>query len=181
AMTVLDEARTRAAQVGAFEVELRAYFNLTLGEFEYGRIVVAAEHARHGLERARAEGLVWATYGRELAWIAIQVLYAHGAWDEVAELASPPGEQAPDWLSLVIEASAGLRAASRGQWERAEMRVESEVLRRHDGEPVKVLAYAVAEAGTWQYLKRDPVALLEELIAELRASEWGVPMSLLRI
>src|SRR5699024_5685299 len=86
AMTVLDEARTRAAQVGAFEVELRAYFNLTVGEFEYGRIVVAAEHARHGLERARAEGLVWATYGRELAWIAIQVLYAAGAWDEVAEL-----------------------------------------------------------------------------------------------
>ena len=181
AMAVLDQARTRAAAVGAFEVELRAYFNVTIGEFEAGRVTEAAEHVRRGLERAREEGLVWAIYGRELAWIAVQVLYAQGSWDEVAELASPPGEQAPDWLSIVLHASAAMLAASRGQWERAQLRLDSEVLRRHDGEPVKVLAYAIAEVATWQHRGRDATDQLEQMVAEVRASEETVPMSLLRI
>ncbi|WP_168211632.1 helix-turn-helix transcriptional regulator [Ruania zhangjianzhongii] len=181
AIEVLDCARARAQETGAFEVELRAYFNLTIGEFEAGRVSVAAEHVRRGLQRAREEGLVWATYGRELAWMAVQVLYAQGSWDEVAELASPPGEQAPDWLSIVLHASAAMLAASRGQWEQVEMRLRSDVLRRHDGEPAKVLAYAIAEVGTWQHRGRETTDQLERMIAEVRASEDSVPMSLLRI
>ena len=181
AMEVLDRARARAQESGAFEVELRAYFNLTIGEFEAGRVAVAAEHVRRGLQRAREEGLVWATYGRELAWMAVQVLYAEGSWDEVAELASPAGEQAPDWLSIVLHASAAMLAASRGQWEQAETRLRSDVLRRHDGEPAKVLAYAIAEVGMWQHRGRETTDQLERMIAEVRASESSVPMSLLRI
>ncbi|HLR28798.1 MAG TPA: LuxR C-terminal-related transcriptional regulator, partial [Ruania sp.] len=181
AMTVLDEARTRAAQVGAFEVELRAYFNLTVGEFEYGRIVVAAEHARHGLERARAEGLVWATYGRELAWIAIQVLYAAGAWDEVAELTSPPGERAPDWLSTVIAEFAALLAASRGDWDEAEEQLRSDADRSHAGEPMKILAYAIAEIGLGVHNEESVVSRLTQGITEIRANEDEPPLSLLRI
>ena len=181
AMELLDRARARARESGAFEVELRAYFNLTIGEFEAGRVTVAAEHVRRGLQRAREEGLVWATYGRELAWMAVQVLYAEGSWDEMAELASPPGEQAPDWLSIVLDASAAMLAASRGQWNQAELRLHSDVLERHDGEPAKVLAYAIAEAGTWQQRGRETTDRLERMIAEVRAREGGVPMSLLRI
>lgn len=181
AMDVLDQARARAAEVSAFEVELRAYFNLTIGEFEHGQIAVAAEHVRRGLQRARDEGLVWATYGRELAWMAVQVLFAEGSWDEVAELASPPGEQAPDWLSIVLDASAAMLAASRGQWEQAEARLRPDVRRGHGGEPAKVLGYAIAEVGTWQHRGRETTDQLERMIVEVRRSESGVPMSLLRI
>lgn len=181
AMTILDEAHSRAAQVGAFEVELRAYFNLTVGEFEYGRIVVAAEHARRGLERAREEGLMWATYGRELAWIAIQVLYAAGAWDEVAELTSPPGERAPDWLSTVIAEFAALLAASRGDWDEAEEQLRSDADRSHAAEPMKILAYAIAEIGLGVHNEESVVSRLTQGIAEIRANEEVPPLSLLRI
>lgn len=181
AMELLDRARARALESGAFEVELRAYFNLTIGEFEAGHVAVAASHVRRGLQRAREEGLVWATYGRELAWMAVQVLYAEGSWDEMGQLASPPGEQAPDWLSIVLHASAAMLAASRGQWEQAEMRLRSHQLHHHDGEPAKVLAYAIAEVGTWQHRGRETTDQLERMIAEVRAGESSVPMSLLRI
>lgn len=181
AMSVLDQARERAAQVGAFEVELRAYFNLAVGEFEYGRVVVAAEHARQGLARARHEGLMWATYGRELAWIAIQVLYAAGAWDEVAELTSPPGERAPDWLSTVISEFAALLAASRGNWDEAEDQLRSDADRSHDGEPMKILAYAIAEIGLGVHNEESVVSRLTQGITEIRAHETEPPLSLLRI
>ena len=181
AMEVLDQARSRAAEVGAFEVELRAYFNLVIGEFEAGQVAAAADHVREGLRRAREEGLVWATYGRELAWMAVQVLFAEGAWDEVAELTSPPGEQAPDWLSAVVAGFAALLAACRGEWEGAEACLRSESLSRHDGEPAKVLAYAVAELGTWRHRDREVIEQLETMIAEVHAGESAVSPALMRL
>lgn len=181
AMTVLDRARARARQAGAFEVELRAYFNLTIAEFEAGRVSIAAGHVRRGLQRARDEGLVWATYGRELAWMAVQVLFAEGAWDEVAELTSRPGEQAPDWLSVVMDASAAMLAASRGRWADAEARLASDVVRSHEGEPAKILAYAIAELGTWQHRTEYVTEQLDRMIDEVRASEDEISLSLLRL
>ncbi len=181
AMEVLDRARSRAAELGAFEVELRAYFNLAIGEFEAGHVAVAAEHVRQGLHRAREEGLVWATYGRELAWMAVQVLFAAGAWDEVAELTSPPGERAPDWLSVVIAAFAALLAACRGSWEESEAQLRTEVPRDHESEPATVLAFPIAELGMWTHRDQEVMDRLEQIITDLRSSEQKAPLSLLRL
>src|SRR5699024_12250894 len=117
------------------------------GECSYGSCVVDAEAARERLERSRAEAVVWAAYGRELAWLAIHVLYAAGAWDEVAELTSPPGERAPGSLSTVIAEFAALLAASRGDWDEAEEQLRSDADRSHAGEPMKILASAIADIG----------------------------------
>ncbi|WP_159620967.1 helix-turn-helix transcriptional regulator [Ruania rhizosphaerae] len=190
AMAVLDQARARAAQVRAYEVELRAHFNLTVGEFERGNLALAVEHARRGLGRARQEGLVWATYGRELVWLAIQVFYAAGAWDEAEELASPPGEQAPDWLSAVIGCSAALLAAGRGRWEEADARLaRARTCGISDEEVLKIAAYATAELGLWRHRPHEVVAELESLVERSLAEHavsaatghHGPPLHLLRI
>ncbi|UFU07067.1 helix-turn-helix transcriptional regulator [Ruania halotolerans] len=182
AMAVLDQARIRAAEVGAFEVELRAHFNLTVGEFERGNVALAAEHARRGLARAREEGLVWATYGRELVWLAIQVLYSAGDWDEAERLASPPGEQAPDWLTGVITCSAALLAASRGRGEEADRYLEAaDVLTTVEDEQLKIAAYASAERGLWQQRANEVVAVLQRTVDRVLATENRPPLHLLRI
>ncbi|WP_175477187.1 helix-turn-helix transcriptional regulator [Ruania alba] len=183
AMAVLDQARLRAAEVGAFEVELRAHFNLTVGEFERGHVALAAEHARRGLARAREEGLVWATYGRELVWLAIQVLYAAGAWDEVERLASPPGERAPDWLTRVIACQAALLAASRGRWEEADRHLEIADVHTAgtEDEQLKIAAYASAERGLWQQRAEDVVRTLRAIVNRVLAASGPPPLHLLRI
>ncbi|MBZ2198133.1 AAA family ATPase [Ruania sp. N2-46] len=166
ALTTLEEARMRAAEVGAFEVELRAVFNLTVGQFELGELEAAATQLDRGLARAAETGLTWATYGRELAWIAVHVNYARGAWDLVEQLASPPGEQAPDWISGVLAASAALLAASRGEWEKVEAaldRVDTWVLA--DDEPLKIALFARAERDLWQHRPAEVSAPVAAAIA----------------
>ncbi|TDE91636.1 helix-turn-helix transcriptional regulator [Occultella glacieicola] len=181
ALATLEEARRRAADVGAFEVELRAIFNLTVGEFELGDLEAAAAHLDRGLARAAETGLTWATYGRELAWIAVHVNYARGAWDLVEQLASPPGEQAPDWISGVLAASAALLAASRGEWEQVEAalnRVETWVL--SDDEPLKISLFARAERDLWQHRPAEVTAPVQAAIAGNTRNAMGTTADLER-
>src|SRR5699024_10132355 len=63
----------------------------------------------------------------------------------------------------------------------AEACLRSESLHRHDGEPAKVLAYAVAELGTWRYREREVIERLETMITEVHAGESGVSAALMRL
>src|ERR687896_1785607 len=84
-LACLEEARRRAAELGAAKDEARACVNLSDLLDDLGRSEEAVAVASQGIEVAAAAGLR-RTFGAFLAGNAAAALYHLGRWDETVEL-----------------------------------------------------------------------------------------------
>lgn len=170
-MAQLRSALDVAERAGARVEMLRVWFNLAITELEAGNLEAATTYLREGLDYAERAGLTWAMYGRELVSLAVSAHYMRGAWDEVAQLSAPTGEQHSDWVTAVLAATAALVHAGRGQWE--EMAAALGSIGDHargEGKPGITSALARAEHDAWRQDPAGAVRHLAEALQVLRAS-----------
>lgn len=176
---LLKKAIERAAAAGAFDVELRARFNLSTNNYDLGRLDVAAASTNEGVRRAGDLGLAWSRYGRALRWMQVMAHYARGAWDTAAEASQPSGtEHVSDTVSALIVASGALIKIGRGEFDQAERmlaRVRSEWAR--DDQIAQLAAVAGAEMACWQGRPESASQLIDEALDAIRkvsGEKWSL-------
>ena len=116
AMERLHEARQKAADGGADDTELRAYFNLAVLSYDDGRIAEAAEITEQGLSVAARHGRRWSGYGRELTWLQGTIDLARGAFTEVMARSTAALESVPSGERPLVLATRVLAASWLGDW-----------------------------------------------------------------
>ncbi|OLT42745.1 hypothetical protein BJF85_22095 [Saccharomonospora sp. CUA-673] len=95
ARTVLAEARDRARELGAFDVEARAGYLLGVSHEDAGEVVPARELYGAALARAEAAGLRWSFLGISLRVRHLALRFATGDWPpEVGERRAAPSTTA---------------------------------------------------------------------------------------
>ncbi|HEX6196361.1 MAG TPA: AAA family ATPase [Jiangellaceae bacterium] len=179
----LEQARLRAVEADAPEVELRAIYNLAVTRGEQGRLDVAADVADSGARRAAELGLTWSPYGLELRWSQVLVHYARGAWDDAAEAAAPPGDQVSDVISALIAAAGGLVQVARGRFGEAErMLARVRPQWERDSQIAQLAGVAGAELACWQGRPDVATDLISEAIDVIRkSSHSGWPLGGIRL
>jgi ATP/maltotriose-dependent transcriptional regulator MalT len=183
AIRKLETARESARAADAPNVELRAYFNLTVTHYEQGDLETAAQLVDEGLRRAHECGLAWAPYGLELHWLAAMVHYHRGAWDESLEASTLPGENVSDTVTAMMAASRALVLVGRGEFDHAETlltQLRSEWHR--DSQITQLAGIAGAELAMWRNTPDEAPRVVDEAIDYIRkrlGDEW--PMGGLRL
>lgn len=176
ACTQLQQARHRAAEAEALDVELRAIFNEIVTRYEQGLLDVAARLVDDGARWAAEVGMTWGTYGLEIRWMQVMIHHARGDWDRAAAAAAPPGERVSDTISALIAASGGLVQVGRGEFDQAERmlaKVRPEWVR--DDQIAQLAGVAGAEMACWQGRPADAARLVDEAldaIHKVSGSKW---------
>jgi DNA-binding CsgD family transcriptional regulator/tetratricopeptide (TPR) repeat protein len=80
-------ARTRAAEAGNLEIELRALNNLAWLEYGLGNLATARALFDEGAQLAEQTGLTWSQFGSGMHLGQVTVRYRAGDWDECEQLA----------------------------------------------------------------------------------------------
>ncbi|WP_199521648.1 helix-turn-helix transcriptional regulator [Jiangella anatolica] len=172
ACALFEEARRKAIESRAPNVELRARFNLITTRYEQGLLDEAAAVADAAAARAVELGLIWSPYGLEVRWLRAMVHYARGSWDDALEAASPPGEQVSDTITALLAASAAIIKVSRGRFDEAQrdlVRIRPEWHR--DGQIAQLAGIAGIELAGWQGRHDDAVRHADEAIAAMRKND----------
>ncbi|WP_327083435.1 helix-turn-helix transcriptional regulator [Streptoalloteichus hindustanus] len=112
-------ARTRAAETGAWSVELRAWFNLAANRYEQGRVAEAAGILEQAVRRVESIGMAWSNYGLELRRLLVVARYALGDWDASAAAAELEPGSVPGTVDARVAASALDVRVARGEFEAA--------------------------------------------------------------
>ncbi|MBW4720021.1 helix-turn-helix transcriptional regulator [Saccharothrix obliqua] len=109
-----------AMEVGAVSTELRARYYLGLHHYELGELADAARVLDEGMDRARATGLSWSTFGLELRILQVLTRYYRGDWDQAAVAAEPPGLRVSSTVSARLAAAGTHVMVGRGEFDQAE-------------------------------------------------------------
>jgi DNA-binding CsgD family transcriptional regulator len=189
AAKLLKKAIERAADAAAYDVELRARFNLSTNHYDLGQLDRAASTTDEGVRRASDLGLGWSRFGRALRWMQAMAHYARGAWDCAVEATRPAGtEQVSDTASALIVASGGLVQTGLGAFDQAEQmlaRVRPEWAR--DDQIAQLAAVAGAEMACWQGKPDAAAELIDEALDAIRkfsGNQWqlgGIRMATLAL
>jgi DNA-binding CsgD family transcriptional regulator/tetratricopeptide (TPR) repeat protein len=100
-------ARTRAADAGNLEIELRALRNLALLESGLGNLATARALFDEGAQLADQTGLSWSRFGGVMHLGQVTVRYRAGDWDECEQLAGAIPELVTT-LTVAFRATLGL-------------------------------------------------------------------------
>jgi DNA-binding CsgD family transcriptional regulator len=179
----LEQARLRAVEAEAPDVELRAIYNLAVTRQEQGKLDVGAEVIDSGAGRAAELGLTWSPYGLELRWLQVLAHYARGAWDDAAEAAAPPGDQVSDVISALIAVAGGLVQVARGRFTEAErMLARVRPQWERDSQIAQLAGVAGAELACWQGRPDAAADLIDEAIDVVRKTSLsGWPLGGIRM
>ncbi|HEX3214003.1 MAG TPA: hypothetical protein VH016_15635, partial [Actinomycetota bacterium] len=169
----LEEARRRAAELGAAKDEARACVNLSDLLEDLGRLDEAVAVATEGIEVATAAGLA-RTFGAFLAGNAASALYNQGRWEESARLGRANLElgDEEDLNTVTLRGAMAVLDAGRGEFDSALGHVRA--ARRLSGDEFiavqypPVLAAAEAEVAAWQGRPEDAAAAVAEGLAALQ-------------
>ena len=94
-------ARTRAADAGNLDIELRALRNLAWLEFGLGKLATARALFDEGAQLAEQMGLSWSRFGSGMQLGQVTVRYRAGDWDECEQLA----DAIPDLVTTLTVAA----------------------------------------------------------------------------
>jgi DNA-binding NarL/FixJ family response regulator len=100
-------ARTRAADAGSLDIELRALRNLALLESGLGNLATARALFDEGAQLAEQTGLSWSRFGSGMHLGQVTVRYRAGDWDECEQLAGAIPELVTT-LTVAYRATLGL-------------------------------------------------------------------------
>lgn len=109
-----------AMEAKAVSTELRARYFLGLHHYDLGQLDEASRVFDEGVERAKATGLTWSSFGLELRILQVLTRYYRGEWDGAATAAEPPGLRVSSTVSARLAAAGTHVAVSRGEFEQAE-------------------------------------------------------------
>ena len=100
ARSLLRDARTRAAAVGARGQELRAQFSIGALELNFGNLTAACASLDESAALAERTGLSWSQYGINSGILRCFAYYAAGRWDEAERLAGAFDERMSEAAAL---------------------------------------------------------------------------------
>lgn len=183
ACELFEQARDRAVQAEAPNVELRALFNLVTTRYEQGQLDLAAQIADDGAARASELGLTWSPYGLELRWMQVMVHYARGSWSDALSASSPPGEPVSDTITALQAASGAMVKVGLGRFDEAERELTKVRPEWHrDGQIAQLAGIAGAELACWQGHPDVAASVVRDAIDSMRkASSSGWPMGGIRL
>jgi DNA-binding CsgD family transcriptional regulator/tetratricopeptide (TPR) repeat protein len=88
ARSLLRDARTRAAAIGARYQELRAQYTLGTLELDIGNLPAACATLEEAVAMAEQSGLTWSQFGINSGALRSFAYYAAGKWDEAERIAA---------------------------------------------------------------------------------------------
>jgi DNA-binding CsgD family transcriptional regulator len=183
----LVEARQKAAEAGALSVELRTWYMLAINRYEQGQLAEAGAVIDGGVERAKATGMTWSTYGLELRIFQVINRYVAGDWDGSAAAAEPPGHRVSGVVSARLAAVGAPIMVGRGRFSEAERLLNDLRAERHrDLQIAQYVGGVGAELATWRGRPERAVEWVREALEALRngGSSWdmaGIRMAALGI
>jgi len=178
----LSEAVRRAAEAEALNTELRARYFLGMHSLDEGRLDDATRIFDDAVERAKANGLTWSTYGLELRIIQMITKYASGDWDGAEAAAEPPGQQVSDTVLARLAAGGSFVMVGRGRFEEADKLVKQ--LRGHwhrDLEIVMYSSFCGAALYVWRGEPERTAILVNDVLAWLERSGDQWHLGLIRL
>ncbi|MCP2257726.1 regulatory protein, luxR family [Streptoalloteichus tenebrarius] len=179
-------ARDRAAETGAWSVELRAWFNLAANRYEQGRVAEALAVLEEGVRRAESIGMVWSNYGLEVRGLLVVARYALGDWDGSVAAAELGPDSVPGIVSARVPASGLYVKVARGEFEAAgELLRQLRPLAPRDLHVASITGACGVEMALWRDRPRDAArravealqnvdGLQENAAAGLRLAAMGV-------
>lgn len=153
ASTLLDEARTAAAEAGDVLTEMRTLYSGTANRFYAGELEAAEQRAQHALARAEELGLSWSTPTVNLRILQEVMLYFRG------DLAERNSEGVPATAKHVMDATRMYAAVARGD---DDVIARGEALFDHwrsDGQIALIGGGSLVDALTWAGRYDDAAAL----------------------
>ncbi|HEV2778581.1 MAG TPA: AAA family ATPase [Actinophytocola sp.] len=169
----LHEARQKAVEAGALQVELRAWYMLVINRYEQGHLDEAARVLDAGVERARKTGMTWSTYGTELRIFQVVLRYVSGDWDGAEAAAEPPGHRVSGTVSARLAAVGAPLIVARGRFAEAERLVGDLRAERHrDVQIAMVVGAAGADLACWRGRPERAVEWVREGLESV-LQVWG--------
>ncbi|HEU5474580.1 MAG TPA: AAA family ATPase [Actinophytocola sp.] len=168
-------ARQKALEAGALQVELRAWFMLAINRYEQGLLDEAARVLNAGVERAKATGMAWSTYGLELRVLQVISRYVAGDWAGSEAAAEPPGHRVSGTVSARLTAAGAPLVVARGRFAEAERMLADLRGERHRDLQIAVLTGAAgAELACWRGRPERAVEWIKETLesAEQVGGQW---------
>ncbi|WP_275002183.1 helix-turn-helix transcriptional regulator [Promicromonospora iranensis] len=153
ASTLLDEARTAAAEAGDVLTEMRTLYSGTANRFYAGELEAAEQRVQHALARAEELGLAWSTPTLNLRILQEVMLYFRG------DLAERNSEGVPTTAKHVMNATRMYAAVARGD---GDVITRGEALLDHwqsDGQIALIGGGSLVDALTWAGRYDDAAAL----------------------
>jgi DNA-binding CsgD family transcriptional regulator/tetratricopeptide (TPR) repeat protein len=171
----LSEAIGRATDAEAYNTELRARYFLGMHSLDVGKLDDAVRIFDDGVERAKANGMTWSSYGLELRMIQMISKYASGDWDGAEAAAEPPGRQVSDTVLARLAAGGSFVMVGRGRFDEADKLIKE--LRGHwhrDLEIVMYSSYCGAALYVWRGEPERTAGLVNDVLAWLDKSgvQW---------
>ena len=164
----LQEAMRLAMEDKSPNVELRARHYLGINVYEQGQVGEAVGIIEEGVERAKANGLTWGTYGFELRAMKVLACYAHGDWDASEAAAEPPGRRVSSTVSARLAAVGSYVMVGRGRLtEAAKLAAELRTEWHRDFQIGSNMGAVGAELALWQGRPEQGVTHVRE------ALEWA--------
>jgi ATP/maltotriose-dependent transcriptional regulator MalT len=183
----LAAAVRRAAAAEAYSTELRARYFLGMHNLDEGKLDEAVRYYDECVERARATGLTWSSYGLELRIVQMISKYASGDWDGAQAATEPPGRQVSDTVLARLAAGGTFVMVGRGKLDEAEKTLKE--LRGHwhrDLEIVMYSGFCGAALHVWRNEPERAAGVVNDVLAWLakigvdwhlgviRLAAWGI-------
>ena len=99
-LSLLREARAKAAAASDPDLELRAQYYLGVLELDRGNLAAGGAAFAEAVALAEGSGMIWSEYGVQARMLRCYAYYVAGSWDEAERLAVAIDERSPAAASL---------------------------------------------------------------------------------